>query len=129
MARTTQTQNQLPDESEWAGVTVAPEKIVKTQPYGRVTGIDYDRYAVAWEDAQQKPDRLRARSRDLEAKGFKPAPGDWTVHGVPTPVLVWVMPRALYEKRREAKRQALVDRVAMGLYPESALPSERTHRA
>ena len=133
MARTTNTApvttGQMPDESEWDNTVIKPETIAITQPYGRVDGIDYERWAVAWEDAQQTPQRLTARAKSLDGKGYKEITGDWTVHGVNTPVRVWVIPRKVWEQRREAKNQALIDRVAKGLYPESALPSERTRRA
>lgn len=130
MARTAPAQlNQMPNESEWVGVTVQQEAIQASQPYGRVDGIDYVKWAVAWEDAQQTEQRLAARVKSLANKGYKEVPGEWFVHGVDSPVRVWVMPRHLYEERRKAKEAALVDRVQRGLYPESALPCERTRRA
>ena len=112
----------MPDASAWDGFSVPQEQAKLSEPYGRVTGIDYEAWAVAWEDARQKPERLSARARALEAKGFRELTGQpLLVHGVDSPVRVWVMPRHLYQRRREAAAQALVDRVHAGLYPDSAL--------
>lgn len=112
----------MPDASAWDGFTVPQDGPKASEPYGRVTGVDYETWAVAWEDARQKPERLSARARALEAKGFRELTGQTLlVHGVDSPVRVWVMPRHLYQRRREAAAQALVDRVHAGLYPDSAL--------
>jgi len=76
---------------------------------------------VAWEDARQKPERLAARARVLEGKGFKEIHGDnIIVHGVDAPVRVWVMPRSLYEQRRAARDNNLLDKVRLGLYHDAA---------
>jgi hypothetical protein len=112
----------MPDQGTWADFTVPQEQTKLTEPYGRVVGVDYEQWAVAWEDARQKPERLTSRARALEAKGFRELTGQaLLVHGVDSPVRVWVMPRHLYQRRREAAAQALVDRVRAGLYPDSAL--------
>lgn len=117
----------LPDLSEWANVTVEPKAVKQTEPFGRVIGIDYDTWAVAWEDARQKPERLAARAAALEAKGFKELAGQTLlVHGVDAPVRVWVMPRHLYRQRQQVRDQALVDRVRAGLYHEAALSAGAT---
>lgn len=121
MARAPQTGIQMPDASAWAGVTPTAPKISASEPHGRVIGIDYEQWAVAWEDARQKPERLAARAAALEAKGFKELIGQHLiVYGVDSAVRVWVMPRHLYEQRRKMRDQALLDRVAAGLYPEAA---------
>ncbi|MBM4346454.1 MAG: hypothetical protein FJ100_24015, partial [Deltaproteobacteria bacterium] len=91
---------QLPDPKEWAGVKIEPRPVQATEPHGRVIGIDYDAWAVAWEDARQKPERLAARARALAEKGFRELAGQGLiVHGVDAPVRVWVMPRSVYEQR------------------------------
>jgi hypothetical protein len=92
-----------------------------------VIGIDYEAWAVAWEDARQKPERLAARALVLASKGFKEITGQkLLVHGVDAPVRVWVMPRHVYEQRRAARDAALVDRVRLGLYPDHALSAGLT---
>lgn len=117
----------MPNASEWANVEVKAPTILATEPHGRVVGIDYEEWAVAWEDARQKPERLIGRARSLEAKGFKELAGQsLSAHGVDSPIRVWVMPRKLYEQRRRVRDQTLVDRVAAGLYPDSALSAGYT---
>ncbi|MBM5812792.1 MAG: hypothetical protein FJ191_12665 [Gammaproteobacteria bacterium] len=117
----------LPDPNEWASVVVQARPVLATEPHGRVAGIDYSAWAVAWEDARQKPERLAARALALDAKGFREVTGQHLiVHGVDAPVRVWVMPRNLYEQRRQARDGALVDRVRLGLYHEAALSSGMT---
>lgn len=118
---------QLPDLSAWDNVKVEPQQVRQTEPFGRVVGIDYDAWAVAWEDARQKPERLRARALALEAKGFRELTGQTLlVYGVDSPVRVWVMPRHLYRQRQQVRDQALVDRVRGGLYHEAALSTGAT---
>lgn len=117
----------LPPLSEWASVQVADRPVQATEPHGRVLGIDYSVWAVAWEDARQKPERLAARARALDGKGFRELVGQTLlVHGVDAPVRVWVMPRGLYEQRREARDRSLIDRVRLGLYPDAALSAGLT---
>jgi hypothetical protein len=112
----------MPDASAWDGFSVPQEAAKLTEPYGRVVGMDYEQWAVAWEDARQKPERLTSRARALEAKGFRELTGQaLLVHGVDSAVRVWVMPRHLYQRRREASAQTLVDGVYSGRYPDSAL--------
>ena len=117
----------LPDLKEWAGFQVEDRPAQATEPHGRVIGIDYTAWAVAWEDARQKPERLAARARALAAKGFRELTDQaLLVHGVDSAVRVWVMPRPLYEQRRQVRDGALIDRVRLGLYPESALSAGLT---
>lgn len=117
----------LPDPREWAQVEIKVKPALATEPHGRVIGIDYTAWAVAWEDARQKPERLAARARALVAKGFKELTGQaLLVHGVDSPVRVWVMPRVHYELRRQARDQGLIDRVHLGLYPDHALSTGLT---
>lgn len=123
MAKTTTTTNEIkmPSREDWATFDAAPKRVTGSEPHGRVIGLDYEAWAVAWEDANQKPARIQARALKLEAKGFRELTGQTLiVHGVDTPVRVWVMPRDLYEKRRHFRDQELVDRVRAGLYPASA---------
>lgn len=121
MAKTTTTEIRMPDPKTWAAFEVAPKKIAGSEPHGRVIGLDYETWAVAWEDATQKPARIAARAQKLEAKGFVELTGQTLiVHGVDSPARVWVMPRDLYEKRRHVRDQELVDRVRAGLYPGAA---------
>lgn len=118
---------QMPDPSAWADVAPVAPQMSATEPFGRVIGIDYEQWAVAWEDARQKPERLAARAIALEAKGFKELAGQkLIVYGVDSPVRVWVMPRELYQRRRAMRDQALLDRVAQGLYPDSAVSAGMT---
>ena len=125
-----QTGIQMPDESAWAGVQIEAKKVQSSEPHGRIIGIDYEKWAVAWEDARQKPARLAERAQKLEAKGFRELQDQNLIaHGVEGPVRVWVMPRHLYEQRRQVRDQNLVDRVNAGLYPESALSVGNTRRA
>ena len=117
----------LPDLKEWAGFKIDTKPAMATEPHGRVIGIDYQQWAVAWEDGRQKPERLTARARALAAKGFRELTDQaLLVHGVDSAVRVWVMPRTLYDQRRQARDEALVDRVRLGLYPESALSAGLT---
>lgn len=120
---------QLPDLSAWDNVKIEPVPVRQTEPHGRVVGIDYDSWAVAWEDARQKPERLAARAKVLEGKGFRELTGQiLLVHGVDAPVRVWVMPRHLYRQRQQVRDQALVDRVHAGLYHEAALSAGATRQ-
>lgn len=118
---------QMPDLSQWDNVKVEAQPVRQTEPHGRVAGIDYEQWAVAWEDARQKPERLAARAKSLEAKGFRELTGQTLlVHGVDSAVRVWVMPRDLYRKRQASRDQTLVDRVNARLYHEAALSAGAT---
>ena len=119
----------LPDASAWDNVKIEPQAVKQTEPHGRVIGIDYDQWAVAWEAGRLKPERLAARARALEAKGFRELTVQGLlVHGVDAPVRVWVMPRHLYRQRQQVRDQALVDRVHAGLYHEAALSTGSTRQ-
>lgn len=118
---------QMPDSALWANTKFEAPPVQQTEPFGRVIGIDYEEWAVAWEDGRQKPERLASRARALEAKGFRELTGQTLlVHGVDAPVRVWVMPRNVYRKRQEMRDRTLVDRVHAGLYHEAALSSGST---
>jgi hypothetical protein len=120
----------LPDASEWASFEVKPQALHSTEPHGRVIGLDYDAWAVVAEPITAKKEWLAARAKKLEEKGFRELVGqELVVYGWNVGARVWVMPRHLYEQRRQVRDQNLVDKVRTGLYPESALSVGLTRAA
>lgn len=113
----------FPDASEFGPVEIAAEV-----PHpGRVRGLDYGKWAVALIDLRSRPERIASERRRITSKGYRLLGGSPVVEGWPV-AEVYVMPRELYEKKLEARRQQFVDGIDTGRYTEAVLPREVVHR-
>lgn len=110
-------QFKLPDPSEFEA---SPQVSESGDRPGRAVGIDYDRWAVAVIDLDDRADRIAAHRLRLRQKGYKKVEGTPTVPGFPNPEC-WVKPRNQWERDREARGQKMREAVQRGQLPDSAL--------
>lgn len=103
------------------------EIVVEVPHPGRVRGLDYGKWAVALIDLRAKPERIASERRRITNKGYKLLGGSPVVEGWPA-AEVYVMPRELYEKKLEQRRQSFVDGIDSGRYTEAVLPREVVNR-
>lgn len=113
----------FPDAADFGIAEIAAEV-----PHpGRVRGLDYGKWAVALIDLRSKPERIASERRRISNKGYKLLGGSPVVEGWPA-AEVYVMPRELYEKKLEARRQQFIDGIDTGRYTEAVLPRESVNR-
>lgn len=113
----------FPDAASFTAVEPAP---VLSHP-GRVRGLDYSKWAVALVDLRARPERIAAERRRISGKGYRLLGGSPVVEGWPE-AEVYVLPRELYERRLEQRRQQFVDGIDTGRYTEAVLPREVINR-
>lgn len=108
----------MPSMDDFASNT--PPKSIDLDKPGRAVGIDYDQWAVAIIDLDDRPDRVAGHRLRMRSKGYRKVDGQPTVSGFPNPE-VWVKPRDQWARDREAKGNATRAKVMRGHLPDSAL--------
>lgn len=108
---------ELPSVEDFA--PVAPDDTPVQQP-ARVVGMDYEQWATAVISLDAAPDRIAADRLRLKKKGYKVLPGHPTVTGYANPE-VWIIPRAMYEGLRSARKDRLKELVKSGQLSRTAI--------
>ena len=106
----------MPDPKGFKPVTQSADLAI-----GEVIGVDQEVWAVAKVDCNMRADRLAAERHRLASRGYQKVEGPVTVVGYSNPE-VWVMPRSLYEQRRQLKGQKIADAINSGQMTEFAGP-------
>jgi hypothetical protein len=108
----------LPDEKDFRPPDL---RVLPDAKPGRVEGLDYDKWAAALIDLNGDPARIAAERIRLTSKGFQRVEGEPVVSGYQR-AEVWVMPRAMYDQRREMRAVRLRQLVESKQMTEFALP-------
>jgi hypothetical protein len=109
-----------PDDEEF---TYLPAE--RTDTIGRVQGLDYEQWAAAVVDLDDDAGRVSQTRLRLAQKGYRQLRGKPIVGGFPNPE-VWVIPRNVYQRRRDERHQRVVAMVNRGELKQSALLTGNT---